>query len=262
MSRESLTKSRTLSTSAAPPEPPTRDLATEVRTFATNISAVLLGTLPHIDPEPLRILLDSQDRHITLRQLDPQGLPLFVGDDCVLRLKIAYRCAWNKHREFLAVDECNYTVLPSSLTEPIFRYHYRRNSGGGLPTAHLHVHGHRDEALALMLGGRDRGRVKERLRGLQSGKFPRLSRLHFPLGGPRFRPGLEDVLEMLRVEFEIEALDTASTALSEGRAVYRQMQLATAIGDDPLTAAAELERLGFTIALPADYVYSARIPLF
>lgn len=227
-----------------------KDLSREVRTFATNLTTVLAGALPSIGDEPLRILLDDAGRHITVRQRDPQGIALYVNESRVLNLKISFRCTWNSAMEFLSVDECSYVVLPVKLTEPLFRYHYRRKPVGALPSAHLHVHGHRDETLALMLGGREAGRVRDRLRSIGSGKFPRLSALHFPLGGRRFRPGLEDVIDMLRAEFEIDVMDSADDALRTGRLAYRQMQLASAIGDDPLTAAAELERLGYQVRPP------------
>lgn len=225
-----------------------KDLTPQVRTFATNLSAVLTGVLPGIEGPPLRVLTDRQERHISVRQGLDVGLPLTIDGQTMMRLKISYRCTWNTEREFLSVDECQYQVLPESLTEPLLRYHYRRKPSGGLPSAHLHVHGHRDEVLALMVGGKEDRRVKKRLQEIRHGRFPRLSSLHFPLGGPRFRPGIEDVLDMLRVEFEIDVLPGANEALRRGRTVYRQMQLAAAIGDDPLTAAAELARLGYSVS--------------
>ncbi|KRE30019.1 hypothetical protein ASG80_19040 [Agromyces sp. Soil535] len=56
---------------------------------------------------------------------------------------------------------------------------------------------------------------------------------------------------MARVEYQIETLPTADDALANGRLTYRQMQLMAAVSDDPLTAAAELERLGFEVVPPS-----------
>ena len=185
-----------------------------------------------------------------MRQIPEEGFPLLIDDRPLLNLKVSYRCVWNADRSFLSVDECDYAVLPAGQTEPLFRYHFVRKQTGGLPGAHLHVHGHRDEVVASLLGGRDRGRVRSRLQNLVNGRYPRLADLHFPLGGPRFRPSMEDVIDMARVEFGIEVLDTADGVLANGRRAYRQMQLMTAVGDDPLTAAAELGRLGYVITGP------------
>lgn len=239
-----------------------RTLDEEVRTFATNLSSVLVGALPEIGLEPLRVLLDNRGRHITIRQADQEGIGLFISGRRHLGLKLSYRCVWNSDKEFLAVDDCTYALLPAGLTEPLFRYHFRRAPDGGLPSAHLHVHAHRDEALALMLGGKDAGRVRDRLRKIDAGKFPQLASLHFPLGGPRFRPGIEDVVDMIRVEFGIDVAQGIDDALWQGRTAYRQMQLAAAVSDDPLVAAAELERLGYEIRDVSDTPREVRPPRF
>jgi len=81
--------------------------------------------------------------------------------------------------------------------------------------------------------------------------MPRLADLHFPIGGHRFRPCLEDILQMIWFEFGIDVRDTALGALGEGRVRFRERQLAAAVGDDPDIAALELRRLGYSVESPA-----------
>lgn len=72
--------------------------------------------------------------------------------------------------------------------------------------------------------------------------------VHIPVGGSRFRPCLEDVLEMLIKEFGIDHADHGwRTALAEGRARWRKYQLMAAITDDPSTAVAKLRELGHSV---------------
>lgn len=50
---------------------------------------------------------------------------------------------------------------------------------------------------------------------------------------------------MMIIEFGIDTVAGAGAALHEGRRRLRVRQLVAAVSDDPITAAAELDRLGF-----------------
>lgn len=52
---------------------------------------------------------------------------------------------------------------------------------------------------------------------------------------------------MMIIEFGIDTVNSASAALHEGRRRWRVGQLAAAVSDDPMTAVAELDRLGFDV---------------
>ena len=71
-------------------------------------------------------------------------------------------------------------------------------------------------------------------------KVKHLAELHVPLGGPRFRPCLEDVVELLIVEFGVDSGDDWRIAIQEGRRAWREKQFRTAVWDDPETARAAL----------------------
>ncbi|MGH4025484.1 MAG: hypothetical protein ACRDRV_12995 [Pseudonocardiaceae bacterium] len=54
-----------------------------------------------------------------------------------------------------------------------------------------------------------------------------LSALHFPVGGARIRPCLEDFLHFLAHEFQIDVLPNAPAILAEGRERWRRRQIGT-----------------------------------
>ena len=76
-----------------------------------------------------------------------------------------------------------------------------------------------------------------------------MSDLHFPVGGTRFRPCLEDVLDMLVRELGVDHADAWRTALTDGRERWRRMQTAAVVRDAPVEAIAALTALGYDIQL-------------
>lgn len=80
-----------------------------------------------------------------------------------------------------------------------------------------------------------------------------MEEVHFPVGGSRFRPTLEDVLQLLIEEFGVTAKDHWQVALRERRSSWERKQLAAAVRDDPAQAIKTLERLGYVIHKSQDY---------
>jgi len=91
----------------------------------------------------------------------------------------------------------------------------------GYPEAHLQVYG---DSTALA--------------NWENGPSPKrgLDRLHFPVGGRRYRPILEDVVEFLVTEQLADARDGWDEMVEAGRREYHQIQLRAAIRRDPQTA--------------------------
>lgn len=88
---------------------------------------------------------------------------------------------------------------------PLFRYEFVKPPLGGISTAPLQVHAHRDAVThAMSHVGRRSARAGRRGKHRSIG---RMEFLHFPLGGARFRASLEDVLQMLVEEFGVDAVD-------------------------------------------------------
>jgi hypothetical protein len=86
--------------------------------------------------------------------------------------------------------------------------------------------------------------------GLRSGKLPRLSEMHLPVGGHRMRPSLEDVLLFLEREFAIDVVDGWRNVIDEYLREYRLLQLMSAVRDAPEAAAEVLRDLKYVVEAP------------
>jgi len=68
---------------------------------------------------------------------------------------------------------------------------------------------------------------------------------HLPVGGRRFRPSLEDVVEFAIAELNVDAKDGYAQRIEEGRERWRCLQVKAAIRDvirdDPATGPDELK---------------------
>ena len=151
---------------------------------------------------------------------------------------------------YLAVAKSEFGVYVGAKAagEPLYRYEYDRGITGGLPAAHLQVHAHRDGLTYVMArAGNQTKRGRARAAG---NEVPRMSELHFPLGGHRFRPALEDVLEMLVTELGVDHEEGRQRSLREGRRTWRLTQTQAVVRDSPRTAAASLRELGYTVTPP------------
>ncbi len=78
------------------------------------------------------------------------------------------------------------------------------------------------------------------------------SDVHFPLGGPRMRPSLEHVLQMLKNEFEVDVQPGFQTVLDTSRARWRRRQIAASVRDAPQEAARVLRAMGYKVVNPDD----------
>lgn len=169
-------------------------------------------------------------------------IPVLIDGQERLQLDISYRLSWDHRGRFLRVLNSHIKVYPAHRTDCLWRFAYL-NDPNTKPTAHLHVHAHRDEVVHLMTAGR-----KSPVRSGRQAQFRYgMADLHFPMGGDRFRPCLEDVLQMLLVEFGIDAEPGAPRALEDGRQRWRHRQVAAATRDDPEAAAAALRDLGYQV---------------
>ncbi len=169
---------------------------------------------------------------------ETQGIQLLVEAQPVLRLEVAYHCSWDSSVRYLRIESSSFKVFSRSTTEPLFRYDYVHTPTSDVPSAHINVHGHHDHVVWSMLQAGRRQRGRRRGKAADAGVVPGLRELHFPLGGPRFRPCLEDLIEMLICEFGLDREPAWRDALAEGRSSWRRKQLAAAMWDDPDTALA------------------------
>ncbi len=107
-----------------------------------------------------------------------------------------------------------------------------------VPASHWNVHGESGATSALLA----RSNVDHE---------GRLSKIHLPVGGVRYRPCLEDFIEMLICEFQFDTCDGWRHALYDGREQWRSFQTRAIVRDMPDAAADVLRRIGYGVAAPA-----------
>ena len=232
------------------------DLVGQATAFAQRLTATLQATLGRGVGQFRAVAVDRPgDARVSLHQEPRPGLVLSVRGVPLLLLVVSMRLQWDHAGRYLAVDESRYQLSAVGDREPLLRYEYVRRAEA-IPAAHLQVHGHRDSLAAAMTRCGENSPRSRRRAGQGRGGFaiPRMQDLHLPLGGARFRPCLEDVLEMVVDEFGIDAEPGARESLAEGREVWRLDQLAAAIRDAPTRAAATLRALGYDVGPEPDDV--------
>jgi hypothetical protein len=217
----------------------TFDVEAEALAFAQEIQDVLDGVLPV--PPPVA----SDDRIITAHKADSvrfrvesaakngQVVLAKVGRP-IAHMRILFLCTADAYNAYLAVERCDiglYSGVDSRL--PIVRLDFRRDMHTA-PTCHWNVHAESGPATrVLTLGNPDHPGV--------------FSKLHFPVGGPRMRPCLEDFLQFVLHEFGVDRHPDAMTVIAEGRERWRRRQIGTSVRDAPDEAARVLRELGYNV---------------
>lgn len=227
-------------------------LVREVQAFAHELSLLVSQVLPGSHREFTARVTEGRSTLVIIDQQPDEGILLKVDSEPLLRVQASYRCSWDHVGEFLAVRRSTIAVLAENSEEPLFRYDFDADCDGKIPAAHLNVHGHRDELVFALMGAGRQHRGKSRAASIRRGRIPRLATFHFPVGGYRFRPSLEDVLEIVIREFGVDTQDGWEQAVNRGRAAWRDKQLRAAVRDDPHPAAQALRRLGYNVTPSPD----------
>lgn len=181
------------------------------------------------------------------------GIQLTVDGEPLLTLSVDILCYWDSRETYLAVESSSFRVFAGRQQgEPLFHYDFLREPANrNIPCAHVQIGAHRDEFTHALAYAGNASRRARRRGGSPPGKAPKISAVHFPLGGPRFRPCLEDVLGMLREEFGIDAADDWAQVIRSGRRTWRRRQVAASVRDCPGEAARVLRELGYSVIAPA-----------
>ena len=235
-------------------EPPQLTPAGRFELLAYHFAETLSDTVQSVAGESCRrfsavVTLDPPDAYVS--QDERAGIPLTRAGITILRLEVTIKLTLDHSGEFLRVQKSQMRVYPEGGSLPVFRYEYEEaKESGPLPAAHFQVHGRHPDLEGLMSAA---GRLKSRSSG--GSGIPNVADLHFPVGGTRFRPCLEDVLEMLIQEFRVDPLpdkETALLALAAGRQDWRERQLRTSIRDNPAVAVDQVRRLGYSVGWEKD----------
>jgi len=146
------------------------------------------------------------------------------------------RCQLDSHGVWLAVESSTYKLALDRDRTPLLRVDYVRGANKA-PCAHLQVHAHRG-ALTHLLSQAGHAKAHD------------MSALHLPLGGARFRPCLEDVLQFLVDECQVESVPGWRDAVLAGRARWRRRQARTVTRDFLEEAADVLRSEGYRVEPP------------
>lgn len=206
-------------------------LNTQAVQFAGQVSELLVGALPEA---PEAEALVHGDR-VVVQTGEP--VRLFIRGEPLATLKVHLYCRLDSRGQWLAIEESGFGVWATVDRTPILRYDYLRDPDGSIPGAHLQVHAHRG-ALSHLLSRSSHDRPHD------------MSALHMPVGGSRFRPCLEDVVEFLITELRVDACDGWRAAVEAGRERWRRTQLNAVVRDLPEVAAEQLRNLGYEVRSP------------
>lgn len=232
-------------------------LAARAEEFAQELTDTFVGVFGSEVP---RFVAEASPKssgpstRVIVRTEDGAGICLSIDDSHALNLLIDYQCVWDSQSRYLKVRRANIHVRPVSEATPLFRYEFVEDMAPAYPSAHLQIHAHRDEFLFTMMRAQ-RGKPASRAdaaTGVSKSAMPRLANVHFPLGGPRMRPCVEDIIQMLVSEFGVRTETHAQRALDEGRARWRRRQIGTSVRDAPEEAARVLRELGYDVVMPED----------
>lgn len=156
--------------------------------------------------------------------------------DNLARLVLRYRVGADRTGRHIAVHNSAFKVgIPRNTADvlPSIRYEYDREPKRWV-SAHIHVHAENG--------------MLTRVRTLAGKKAPdELKGLHYPVGGDRFRPCLEDFLYFLIEECGFQAKNGWEEALTSRRDDYRKKQARAVIRDYHDEAAEVLTSLGYSV---------------
>lgn len=234
-------------------------LSDKARKFASDLTETVQNAL---GPEAPRFVAEAAPSktsgaeltRVIVRTDSNVEIPLAIDGEHALNLIVEYTCEWDEHQAFLAVRKAHFHVFSADADDPLFRYEFVDGMVSRLPSAHLHVHAHRDEMLYQMFRSERARKARTRAKQVLEPKHkpPRLSTIHFPMGGTRMRPALEDVLQTLIEEFCVDHAPKAVEALEAGRAEWRRHQIGALVRDAPAEAVRVLSALGYSVSWRGD----------
>jgi hypothetical protein len=220
-------------------------LAEQAADFADLLTVTIQSVLPRVGRVEA-IQSPNREGQYLLQPLDSKGLlarlPLFVNGEPLAELSMQMYLSLDVFSTYLKVVRSDYAVYSVLDRAPLVRLDYRTDMKTE-PVAHWQFHAERGSLTHLLTMAQ-----KHRPKAVRSPHT--LSSLHFPVGGERFRPCLEDFLQFLVQECGVDRLDNWMTAIDAGRETWRRLQLKTAVRDLQAEAAQVLRQHGWTVSPP------------
>lgn len=221
----------------------------QVQNFAEELTRTLRAVQPDA-PGFAVTVTGINEWHALITSEDSRPMVLTIGKKPLLDLSISYRCTISQRHLWMRIENSSFGVRPHSGGEWLVRMEYERKPVEHIPCAHLHVHAHRDAWTFLMTRDGQGSRRKAVKRRATAEKTPQLADIHFPLGGPRLRPSLEDFLIMLIQDLGIDHPHGALEALIDSREKWRRNQARAIISSSQELAAEVLTAHGWTVTPP------------
>lgn len=214
------------------------DVGQQATEFAQRIETLLQNVLGGrgdgyvAEPEGMSLRGGRTGYRITQR--NGRGIPLNSDGETVAGLSFRFQCSCRNEDSWLQIDKSVIMITVEPEHMPLFHYDYNRERTSETPGAHINIFGSNDAATRIMLScGKGLRSKNRRKKYINDGAFPTFSTLHFPVGGDRFRPGLEDMLQMAVYEFHIDVTDEWEKPLNYSRAEYRERQLKALVREYP-----------------------------
>ncbi len=188
-------------------------LLAETTRFANELTATVRAVVG-ASAEPFRATgkVQAGRTGVAVRQAPRQGIVLTVERVPMLVLKVALHCVWDHRQDWLAVEDSRFEVFAKGVSEALFRYDYLRQPNS-VPSAHVQVHAHRDAITTSWLDAEPvaSGHAGACVTPRKAADSRSCRIFTFPSVG-RFRPCLEDVLEMVIDELGVDYEDGAHEA--------------------------------------------------
>jgi hypothetical protein len=213
------------------------------REFADDLSCLLNGTVTHgirlraVVKQPRSFVVGY---NVAEKNVIGSNIPLSLGRKPAAYLGLRFTLEMDEFDRYLMVTKSTEAVYagqdPGSV---LVHYDYTREPDHGYPDPHVQVVGE-SEALAQIAGRRSICPTS-------------LKEVHLPVGGRRFRPTVEDIIEMLIVEKMVEARSGWRNIIEHHRASWQEMQVKAAVRRHPSWAADALIEQGWAISGQPEY---------
>lgn len=210
--------------------------------FATEVETTLRRVLPG---EPAMVSRRAESSHrFIVQPVNRERIPLLVGGDHLADLYLRFFLDLDRAGAYLKVVRSDFEVDSKLEKKPLIRFDYRSDMNSD-PIAHWQMHAERGAFSHLLA----RANV---YRPDRVSKPHDLSSLHIPVGGERFRPCLEDILQFLVLDCGVDHEPEWEQGIRSGREAWRRRQLRAAVRDLPAEASTVLEDLGWTCVPPRE----------
>lgn len=220
-------------------------LSQKASAFAKEIGTTLSACLPKSPSIDAQGAIDRKGAFVVSPMAasgKPAKVPLFVNKQHLADLDFKIYLDLDKSGNFLKAVRTDFAVFSVLDKQPLFRLDYQDDMHT-VPVAHWQFHAERGSLTHLLtLANQHNPKVVDNPHTL--------SKLHFPVGGERFRPCMEDVLQFLIEECGVDSRQKWRKVVDQGREKWRRVQLRSVVRDLQEEAADVLRREGWMVTAP------------